>query len=90
MALLGARDRVELPFGWDRVVVYAAGATALRVRVAPGPGGNGVAVTMSDAVGRPVVTVDSPLTGHRPGPRRPPSSSYGPPTRPDRQPAPRR
>ncbi|MEV4826362.1 type I polyketide synthase [Micromonospora sp. NPDC049274] len=51
-------DRSLLPFTWSGVRLYAAGAAALRVRLAPiGP--DQVAVTVSDAAGTPVLTVES-------------------------------
>ncbi|MFI1126942.1 type I polyketide synthase [Streptomyces hygroscopicus] len=51
---------VRLPFTWSGVRVPAAGATTLRVRVAPA-GGDAVSVTATDPAGRPVAAVDSLL-----------------------------
>ncbi|MER8262551.1 acyltransferase domain-containing protein, partial [Streptomyces albidoflavus] len=47
-----------LPFAWSGVRLYATGATALRVRVAP-LGAGSVALTLSDNTGAPVASVDS-------------------------------
>ncbi|MGI5183700.1 SDR family NAD(P)-dependent oxidoreductase [Dactylosporangium sp. CA-152071] len=52
------RDGGKLPFAWTGVRLHAAGATDLRVRLAPaGPGG--VSLTAADPDGNPVVTVES-------------------------------
>ncbi|MEU4716630.1 type I polyketide synthase [Micromonospora purpureochromogenes] len=66
-ALLDAADRdaadpssgdALLPFSWSGVSLHAAGATALRVRITRrGPGS--ATVTVADAAGQPVLTVDS-------------------------------
>ncbi|MFD9415192.1 type I polyketide synthase [Streptomyces goshikiensis] len=48
----------RLPFSWDGVRLYAAGAGALRVRMAPA-GRDAVALTLWDGTGQPVLTVDS-------------------------------
>ncbi|GAA1503966.1 type I polyketide synthase [Sphaerisporangium rubeum] len=77
-------DGVRLPFAWSGVSLYAAGATALRVTVAPGPGGAGdadtVSLTVADPAGAPVAHAAS-LTLRAAGPgtsRRPtgPASLY--------------
>ncbi|MEU6112928.1 SDR family NAD(P)-dependent oxidoreductase, partial [Streptomyces albidoflavus] len=47
-----------LPFSWQDVVLTAAGATALRVRLAPA-GPNTMALEVADGEGRPVATVGS-------------------------------
>ncbi|WP_159043806.1 polyketide synthase dehydratase domain-containing protein, partial [Streptomyces sp. NRRL S-1521] len=47
-----------LPFSWSGVRLYASGATALRVRLAP-TDADGVALTVADGSGAPVATVDS-------------------------------
>ncbi|MFF8568523.1 SDR family NAD(P)-dependent oxidoreductase [Streptomyces albidoflavus] len=47
-----------LPFSWQDVVLTAAGATALRVRLAP-TGPNTMALEVADGEGRPVATVGS-------------------------------
>jgi malonyl CoA-acyl carrier protein transacylase len=52
-----------LPFTWNGVSVHAAGATALRVRVAP-VGANGFTLTMADQIGAQVASVG--LLGLRP------------------------
>ncbi|GGQ42392.1 hypothetical protein GCM10010279_60380 [Streptomyces mutabilis] len=46
-----------LPFAWEGVTLPAAGATALRVRLAPN--GPGVSVTAADVLGEPVAAVES-------------------------------
>ncbi|MFD0270373.1 type I polyketide synthase [Streptomyces sp. NPDC127106] len=48
----------RLPFSWDGVRLHAAGAAALRVRMAPA-GRDAVALALWDATGRPVLTVDT-------------------------------
>jgi mycoketide-CoA synthase len=49
---------LRLPFAWTRVRVQAAGASALRVRVAPlGPGS--VTITVADLTGAPVAHAES-------------------------------
>ncbi|WP_329011218.1 SDR family NAD(P)-dependent oxidoreductase [Micromonospora rifamycinica] len=51
-------DRRVLPFAWNRLVLHAAGASALRVRVAPcGP--DALSFQAADDTGAPVVTMDS-------------------------------
>ncbi|MFI9639153.1 SDR family NAD(P)-dependent oxidoreductase [Micromonospora sp. NPDC051925] len=51
-------DRRVLPFAWNRLVLHAAGASALRVRVAPcGP--DALSFQAADETGAPVVTMDS-------------------------------
>ncbi|MET9757335.1 SDR family NAD(P)-dependent oxidoreductase, partial [Streptomyces syringium] len=49
-----------LPFSWEGVSLYASGASALRVRLSPA-GENALAITMADAAGAPVASVDSLL-----------------------------
>ncbi|HET6705675.1 type I polyketide synthase [Amycolatopsis sp.] len=56
--VLGLAGGTRVPFAWSDVVVHATGATAARVRLAPADGG-GVAVTLADAAGLPVVTAGS-------------------------------
>ncbi|MEV0126831.1 type I polyketide synthase, partial [Streptomyces sp. NPDC050703] len=51
-------DTEGLPFSWSGVRLHASGATALRVHLAPA-GTDGVALTVADASGAPVATVDS-------------------------------
>jgi len=51
---------VAVPFLWENVVLSATGATALRVRAAmtgSGPGGERIAVTLTDPAGMPVAEV---------------------------------
>ncbi|MFF4484490.1 SDR family NAD(P)-dependent oxidoreductase, partial [Streptomyces sp. NPDC001520] len=55
--------RVWLPFAWNGVTLWAAGATTVRVRLSPQPenaeGERSLRLTVADAVGAPVLTVDS-------------------------------
>ncbi|MBT2387218.1 type I polyketide synthase [Streptomyces sp. ISL-11] len=53
-----ADDQARLPFAWRDVSLHAAGASVLRVRLAPA-GPDAVSVTVADGTGRPVATVDS-------------------------------
>ncbi|WP_079432329.1 type I polyketide synthase [Streptomyces katrae] len=50
--------RARLPFNWSGVSLHAAGASALRVRIAP-TGTDSVALTLADQTGAPVATVES-------------------------------
>ncbi|MFF5563624.1 type I polyketide synthase [Streptomyces sp. NPDC012623] len=54
----GAAERMTLPFAWSGVELYAAGASALRVRIAPGGSGS-VRIEATDGAGVPVLGVDS-------------------------------
>ncbi|MET9445530.1 SDR family NAD(P)-dependent oxidoreductase, partial [Streptomyces sp. NPDC006610] len=47
-----------LPFAWSGVRLHAAGASSVRVRLAP-TGRNGIALTVADMAGQPVLSVDS-------------------------------
>ncbi|MEU5733256.1 type I polyketide synthase [Streptomyces antimycoticus] len=49
---------IRLPFSWTGVTLHAAGATALRVRIAPA-GPDTVALTVADENGGAVASVDS-------------------------------
>ncbi|MEU1803529.1 type I polyketide synthase [Streptomyces sp. NPDC019937] len=51
-------EGVRLPFSWSGVALHAAGATALRVRIAPA-GPDAVALTVADENGGAVASVDS-------------------------------
>ncbi|MEU5425239.1 type I polyketide synthase [Streptomyces olivoreticuli] len=55
---LGTEDGIRLPFSWSGVTLHAAGAAALRVRIAPA-GPDAIALTVADEAGGPVATVDS-------------------------------
>ncbi|GAB2784673.1 type I polyketide synthase [Amycolatopsis magusensis] len=55
-----ADGEIPLPFSWDGVRLGAAGAAALRVRVAP-HGADRVALALADSSGLPVASVDSLL-----------------------------
>nr|WP_245236752.1 SDR family NAD(P)-dependent oxidoreductase [Streptomyces wedmorensis] len=50
--------RLALPFAWNEVRVYAAGASALRVHLVPGAPDT-VSVRLADASGAPVASVES-------------------------------
>ncbi len=54
----GDAPRTVLPFAWNRLALHAAGASALRVRVAPS-GPDAVAVQAADETGEPVLTTES-------------------------------
>nr|WP_240436405.1 type I polyketide synthase [Streptomyces sporangiiformans] len=64
-----------LPFAWSGLTLYAEGATALRVRLAPAGHPHGFSVVVTDTDGRPVAaadaltlrTVSSDRLGQRPG-----------------------
>ncbi|MFD5269976.1 type I polyketide synthase, partial [Streptomyces sp. NPDC058335] len=47
-----------LPFAWNGLRLHATGATALRIRAVPS-GPDGVSLTVADAAGEPVATLDS-------------------------------
>ncbi|PRY01762.1 type I polyketide synthase [Allonocardiopsis opalescens] len=55
---LGGAERTDtvLPFAWSGVTLHAAGATALRVRIAPA-GPDTVTLAAADATGAPVASV---------------------------------
>ncbi|MET8687111.1 SDR family NAD(P)-dependent oxidoreductase [Streptomyces sp. NPDC004732] len=52
---------LRLPFAWNGVSLWATGAATVRVRLAPyeGEGGGALRVTVADATGAPVLSVDS-------------------------------
>ncbi|MGW7483160.1 SDR family NAD(P)-dependent oxidoreductase, partial [Nonomuraea muscovyensis] len=49
-------DTVRLPFTWTGVTLHATGASALRVRLTPGP--SAVALEAADDLGNPVASID--------------------------------
>ncbi|MDV5148009.1 SDR family NAD(P)-dependent oxidoreductase [Streptomyces sp. SBC-4] len=51
-------EGTRLPFAWSGISLYAVGATALRVRLAP-TGPDTVSLSASDATGQPVFAADS-------------------------------
>ncbi|KOV34270.1 beta-ketoacyl synthase, partial [Streptomyces sp. XY431] len=53
-----AHPEGRLPFSWSGVTLHATGADAIRVRLAPA-GPDAVALTVADAAGAPVATVDA-------------------------------
>ncbi|MEU0839644.1 type I polyketide synthase [Streptomyces sp. NPDC005962] len=65
-AVDGAEAPRGLPFSWQGVRLYAAGAGALRVRLSP-TSTAGIAVTLTDDAGLPVASIDAlalrPVTG---------------------------
>ncbi|MFJ2420170.1 SDR family NAD(P)-dependent oxidoreductase, partial [Streptomyces brevispora] len=53
-------EGIRLPFSWSGAALRATGATALRVMVAPGDGGQDtVRVSVADPTGAPVVSVET-------------------------------
>ena len=50
--------QMRLPFAWSGVSLFAAGATALRVRLAPA-GADSVTVAVADTTGHPVMSAES-------------------------------
>ncbi|MGW0882847.1 SDR family NAD(P)-dependent oxidoreductase [Streptomyces sp. NPDC002671] len=60
-AAVGNTGRVRLPFAWNGVALHAAGASALRIRMAPA-GPDTVTLTAVDESGRPVLSVESLVT----------------------------
>ncbi|MEU8703530.1 type I polyketide synthase, partial [Streptomyces sp. NPDC048680] len=52
----GTDESTVLPFAWTNVALHAAGASALRVRIAPA-GQDSVSVLVSDEAGQPVLSV---------------------------------
>ncbi|MBI0298251.1 SDR family NAD(P)-dependent oxidoreductase, partial [Streptomyces sp. PRKS01-29] len=54
---LHGRDGAQLTDGWQGVSLYAEGASALRVRIAPA-GADTVSLALADATGEPVAAVD--------------------------------
>ncbi|MGW0769416.1 type I polyketide synthase [Streptomyces sp. NPDC002676] len=56
--LLTDQDSIRLPFSWAGVSLYATGAAALRVRLSPA-GPDTVSLTVADASGAPVASVES-------------------------------
>ncbi|MFS7879763.1 type I polyketide synthase, partial [Streptomyces asiaticus] len=58
--------QVWLPFAWNGVSLWAAGASTVRVRLSPhrdgAEGERGLRLVVADAVGDPVLTVDSLVT----------------------------
>ncbi|MGW6241746.1 SDR family NAD(P)-dependent oxidoreductase, partial [Streptomyces sp. NPDC055094] len=55
---LGAISRGGLPFAWEGVSLIASGATSVRARLSPA-GDDTVSIAVYDAVGGPVLSVDS-------------------------------
>ena len=59
---------VVLPFSWQRVSLHAAGASAVRARIAPA-GPSAVSIELADGLGLPVLSVGAmvarPVTEHQ-------------------------
>ncbi|GAA5201795.1 hypothetical protein GCM10023322_82470 [Rugosimonospora acidiphila] len=55
----GEQSGPRVPFAWSGVSLRAAGATAIRVRIAGASGGGTVEVTVADPTGAPVARVES-------------------------------
>jgi len=58
MGVVGEHDSMVLPFSWQGVCLHAAGASRVRVRIAPA-GAGAVSVELADAAGLPVLSVQS-------------------------------
>ena len=56
MGVVGEHDSMVLPFSWQGVCLHAAGASRVRVRIAPA-GGGAVSVELADGAGLPVLSV---------------------------------
>ncbi|MEV4921006.1 type I polyketide synthase, partial [Streptomyces tirandamycinicus] len=56
--LAGGDGPAGVPFAWTGVTLHATGATALRVRLAPGDDGT-LSLALADTTGAPVATIDS-------------------------------
>ncbi len=50
-------DEVMLPFSWQGVSLHAAGASAVRARIAPAASANAVSIELADGLGLPVLSV---------------------------------
>ena len=57
--IAGDTGEVVLPFVWQGVCLHAAGASAVRARIAPAPStsGNAVSIELADGLGLPVLSV---------------------------------
>jgi pimaricinolide synthase PimS1 len=51
-------DRIQLPFSWQGLRLFASGASALRVRWSPA-GSHGLSLLAADQAGAPVASIDS-------------------------------
>ena len=58
MGVVGELDSMVLPFSWQGVSLHAAGASRVRVRIAPADAG-AVSVELADGAGLPVLSVQS-------------------------------
>ncbi|WP_274912460.1 type I polyketide synthase [Streptomyces sp. WZ-12] len=54
-----APGHVRMPFSWSGVSLHAAGAATMRVRIAPAESPEAVTLTLADATGAPLATVDA-------------------------------
>ncbi|SPM42307.1 erythronolide synthase, modules 3 and 4, partial [Mycobacterium numidiamassiliense] len=54
--IAGRTDEVVLPFSWQGVSLHAAGASAVRARIAPA-GNSAVSIELADGLGLPVLSV---------------------------------
>ncbi len=58
IGVVGEHDSMVLPFSWQGVSLHAAGASRVRVRIAPAAGG-AVSVELADGAGLPVLSVQA-------------------------------
>ncbi|MDT7756185.1 MAG: mycoketide-CoA synthase, partial [Mycobacterium sp.] len=58
IAVAAEDHQLALPFSWQHVTLHAAGASAVRVRIAP-TGANSVSIELADGLGLPVLSVGS-------------------------------
>ncbi|MFK0294673.1 type I polyketide synthase [Streptomyces sp. NPDC090442] len=54
-----APGQVRMPFSWSGVSLHAARAATMRVRIAPAESPEAVTLTLADATGAPLATVDA-------------------------------
>nr|WP_156758730.1 type I polyketide synthase [Actinokineospora pegani] len=68
-------DVPHLPFAWTGVTLHTAGATEVRAKLAPA-GPDGVAITVADTLGEPVLDVESLVLRPMAGPAKRTSAGY--------------
>ncbi|MET1073255.1 MAG: type I polyketide synthase, partial [Umezawaea sp.] len=66
---IGGAQSAALPFSWNGVSLFAAGASLVRARISPSGHGDAVSVRVADGAGSPVAHVESlalrPISGER-------------------------